>query len=505
MRRSEPRARRLRAGLVALLVGLAVLACADSASNVADNGGIGGTGLTQGQIDAFGSIFSNGVEWGLAFATIEVDGVRGAESDLRVGMQVRVIGDLGAGGTTGIASEVRFDPDLTGPIEAAPTLEPPDGIRKLMSILGRTVVADPGETYYGPGLGFDGLAAGQVLRVSGLETSDGRLLATRLELLGTRPGFDVAELEGLVVNPFTNPDGSGLFDLGPITVRFTGSTVFEGLDRAQLSDGLRVDVRGRLRASDVELDADLVELRAQPLAGVDLEDIELEGFVTDFVSSSDFRVRGVPVDASAATLEPASLVLGDGVLVEVEGRLVAGVVEAARVEDEGGDREAEEVELQAAVSVVDPVQRELTVLGRTVEVGPEAELEDERDERPNFRLEDVEVGDWLVIEGRLDPSGAIAAHSIHRKRPGSDVRLKGPVTALDPGAPPSTPPALEVLGLPVPLGTGTAYFDALGQARTEAQFFRTPGDVDVGDVVRVEDRSALDPAELLEADVVALD
>ena len=48
-----------------------------------------GTGISQGSISAFGSIFVNGVRWDLSTATIEVDGVV-VSGRLRVGMVVRV-------------------------------------------------------------------------------------------------------------------------------------------------------------------------------------------------------------------------------------------------------------------------------------------------------------------------------------------------------------------------------------------------------------------------------
>ena len=48
-----------RLGVVLLL---AALACVEG-TQTADNGGMSGTGISQGAIDSFGSIFVNGVEW----------------------------------------------------------------------------------------------------------------------------------------------------------------------------------------------------------------------------------------------------------------------------------------------------------------------------------------------------------------------------------------------------------------------------------------------------------
>ena len=62
-------------------------------------GGIGGTGISSGPIDGFGSIFVNGIEFEIGSALIVVDGVDSAEADLRLGMVVRVCGSWEADGT----------------------------------------------------------------------------------------------------------------------------------------------------------------------------------------------------------------------------------------------------------------------------------------------------------------------------------------------------------------------------------------------------------------------
>jgi hypothetical protein len=81
-----------------------------------------------------------------------------------------------------------------------------------------------------------------------------------------------------------------------------------------------------------------------------------------------------------------------------------------------------------------------------------------------------------------------------------DVKLEGPVTALD-----TLTSTIEILGQPVLLDAGTLYFDEFGASRTEEQFFRTPGDVILGDVVSAEDQSASDLTSLSEADEVMIE
>lgn len=484
-----------------LAASAAVLGCIGSDSSVADNGGIGGTGVSQGGVDSFGSIFVNGIEWDLTGATITIDGVAATESDLRVNMQVRVIGEIDPSGTTGVATSVTYDTTLMGPVASAPTLLVPDGSRVSLDVLGRTVIVDDADVSFGPGLSIATLAQDQLLRISGHVEAGGTVRATRIDLLGTFPVAVATEIEGIVSNLVKNPDGSGIFDVGPITVRYTAATPFSGTSAAALANGDAVDVSGDLRVSGTELDADEIEAVEDLFGTTDFEDIEIVGVVSNFVSNADFEVGGVSVDASTATFEPAGLMIADGMLLEVEGSLESGVLTATSVEDEDAEPGgSSSVAIEAELASIDTVARELVVLGVTVAADGDTELEDERDGEANFGFDDLVVGDWIKVEGEQTAPGQALAASIKRKAAEADVRLKGPVTALDPFA-----PSLDVAGQPIPVDGMTSYEDGLGNPRTEEEFFRTPGDVSLGSSVAVEDEAAVDPAALLEADTVSID
>src|SRR5207344_1716166 len=85
-------------------------------------GGVVGTGAVAfGALEGFGSIFVNGIEYFTDGATILIDGQPAAESDLRVGMRLRVDGVVFGTGATGQASLVTYDPDVRGTIEGAVT------------------------------------------------------------------------------------------------------------------------------------------------------------------------------------------------------------------------------------------------------------------------------------------------------------------------------------------------------------------------------------------------
>ena len=63
----------------------------------------------------------------------------------------------------------------------------------------------------------------------------------------------------------------------------------------------------------------------------------------------------------------------------------------------------------------------------------------------------------------------------------------------------------SILEQPIALDMATAYFDAADQPRTEEEFFRTPGDVNLGDAVEVTDQNALASDTLGFADTVELE
>ncbi len=488
-----------RSSTATLLLACLLIGCVGGETTTADNGGIGGTGVSQGEIDSFGSIFVTGIEWDLAGATIELDGQPATEADLRVNMQVRVIGEIEPGGTTAVATAVTYDSSLVGPVAAPPTILVPDGSRLTLSILGRSVLVDAAEASFGPGLSIALLAEDQLLRISGYQDDLGGIRATRVDLLGTFPIEDDVELDGAVANLLRNPDGSGIFDLGPVTVRYTPATGFSGLSEGDLENGTRVDVAGVLRASGTDLDASAIEAIEDPFETTDFEDIELVGIVSGFVSNADFRLGGVAVDASTAILDPPSLTIADGMLLEVEGSLAGGVLTATRVEDEHGEGSSE-IAIIGALSSIDVADRELLLLGVTIVADGLTEIEDERDEERNFGFDDLDVGDWIKVEGEQTTPGRARAKSIKRLEAGTELRLKGPVTALDAFA-----PSLDVVGQAIPIDGATSYFDELEQARTEEEFFRSPGDVALGTTVVVEDEAAVDATRLIEADVVSID
>ncbi len=464
---------------------------------------MGGTGVSQGSVDSFGSIFVNGVRWDLSDATIEIDGGAASESDLRVGMFVLVEGDFDAGNATRSAATVRFDNVLEGPIENAP-VETVLGQVKTFTILGQTVTIDFFEAAFGPGASFASLAEDDAVEVSGFADGSGGVTATRVSLRGTYPADTDVRRKGTVANLVVNPDDSGMLDIGRITIRFTPTTPFAGVTRATLANGDDVTVEGTLRLSGTEVDSSAIDLASPRISAAGLERVEIEGVAEACAESLDFCVGGVPVDVSVATFDPATFTPMIGERVEVEGPLVGGTLEAIEVESEDEISSQRNVKIEAEVMSIDAVARALVVLGVSVAADGETVLEDESslgDE--SFTFGEIGVGDFVEVRGIDDGGATIRAISIDREDAMTgidDVRLEGPVTMLDVAA-----PALEIPGRPVPLDAGTLYYDEFDALRTEEEFFRTPGDVMIGDVVGAIDLSASDLYMLGEANEVQIE
>ncbi len=493
-----------RVGKLRKLFALAATAlfCACSGGGgLADSGGMSGTGISQGAVTSFGSVFVNGVEWDLTSSTIEIDGAPASESELRLGMVVRITGDLAPTGTTGTAIDIVFDDTIEGPIENDPVVSPLDALEKSFMALGTRIIMNEETTAFDDGASFAELRRNDVVEVSGFIDDIGVVRATRIRLVvGVFPANSNAELRGLVSDLDQNPDGSGDFSIGTILVHYVASTDFSDLTRDSLANGSFIEAKGMLRMTGDELDADEIELEIQGLGDESIDDAEIEGFVSDFFSIGDFKVSGTPVDASApgVVFDPPGFVLTNGARVEVEGRLENGVLIADSVEDED---EAEDVKIKAAVSSVDFAGQTIEVLGVTISADGKTRIEDDRDGNESFGFGDIEEGDWLEIRGLQTGLSAVLALGIERDTPGDDVILEGPVTFVDEIA-----PALRIIDQPIPLDpVGTLYFDDLEQFRTEEEFFRNPGDVMIGDIVQAKDESAVDLQTLSEADEVAIE
>lgn len=322
--------------LLLSFVGLCVSSCGGGSTQVAaiDGSGITDTPpppppsvassvVTFGSITGFGSVIINGVRYDTSNATFTVDGQPAMETDLAVGDVVLVRGTVNDDGTTGAADSVIFDDVVEAPIASI------DVTTDSFVVLGQLVTVTV-ETSFDDSIqpaSLDGLDIDDVVEVSGFVDSNGDITATRIERKA--PGGEL-EVTGIVSSL---DQGASKFNINALIVDFSAA-MLESFPSGDINDGDLVEVKGNNVSATGELLATRVNFRGNDFAVVQDDRAEIEGFVTRFVSVSDFDVSGFPVttDDQSEFVNGNASDLGLNRKVEIEGVIDAnGVVLATRV------------------------------------------------------------------------------------------------------------------------------------------------------------------------------
>lgn len=322
--------------LAAVLVSLSGCGGGGGGSTVA---GIGGTGkIASGAITGFGSIFVNDIEYDIDNASLEVnddDSAGLSQDDLRIGMVVTVTAVVD--GDTGVASLVVYDNEIEGPVSGINELNA--GLNKSFSVLGVGVLVDIADTEFDdgevPGFSFATIANDDVVEISGFFDASNVLNATYIKKTDDFDADSEVEFKGTADVSLVDGAGSGdSFNLDGVTVNILADADLSEVTGGRVSNGMFVEAEGRLtNDSPLTIDAFRIEQEDDGLED-DAGEAELEGFVSDFVDNSNFKVDRQLVDASEAEFEPAGLVLTDGMKVEVEGTIEDGILNADKVKQE---------------------------------------------------------------------------------------------------------------------------------------------------------------------------
>ena len=470
---------------LALIVAVA-LGCGGAGSLA--GGGIGGSGLSAGSISAFGSIFVTGTEYETNAATVELERVSSPASALRIGMVVVVEGERS--GATGNAERVTYDDEIEGPIAAITVVSLDE---KQLTILGQTVTIERTLTRFDASSGvvapdFDTIAVDDRVEVSGFRRA-ADIQATYVKKKGTGGVGASVELKGTV----SGAAGQS-FMLGTILVNWNNATTLDDLPSGGPTNGDFVEVEGTLsNATTVQA----ARIERESAFGGDVDDFEIEGAVTSFVSLASFRVAGQPVNASGAGVQfepnqPALVV--DGARVEVEGTLVNGTLNATKVKISDGDAR---VHAQIPPGGIDAAAGTVTLLGITIRADASTQFEDDLLNNPNPSLADFVAGDFLEVRGIEDGAGGILATEISREDDADDVRLRGRVTAFD--GDPAGGRSVSIIGVLVPTDANTQFEGFPGGAADENGFY---AEVAVGDLLDAEDEEDLDQTAIDVADEI---
>lgn len=409
-------------------------------------GGIDGGGariFASGPINGFGSVIVNGVAYDTSSAEIIADGQVVTESALKVGQIVLI--SATSDGTTLSADRIVYDDNLEGPIESI------DAVGGMLTVLGQTVHVNSVTSFDPdiPGRTLEGLSVGEIVEISGYINSSQEIVATRIELEDDQGDYEVT---GVV----SNLDSVAMtFSINNLVVDYSQASL-DDFGTGQISDGDIVEVEGDQFGNNGELFADRVELEDDIRDNDDIgdSDVEIEGLVTRFVSTTDFDVSGIPVttDSSTEYEDGTAAGLALDVLIEVDGRFNS---DGVLVADEIDFEEIGVLEIEAMVDNVDTAAGRVTLLGIAVEINDETRMEDDTDAqvRP-FTIDDINVGDWLEVKGHEDEPGSniVTATRVERDDADDEALIQGYATDV-------VNPSFRILGLDIDTDGNTEFGD----------------------------------------------
>ena len=377
-------------------------------------GGEGGTGITdvsRGTITQFGSIFVNGVEFDTTNADINLDGLRGTNSDLKLNMIVTVYGTINTDGLTGTADSVVVKEVLKGWVEYK------SGPNSVV-VLGQTVEISASTRFDGV-TGLAGININSLVKISGFVKGNGIIAATRMELLTTNDSE--SKLFGVVENLDTV---NKTFKFGALTVNYDSAS-FSGVTAGTLANNVYLEIKGTYNASVSTLFATEIE-NGVPFSG-DVDAMEIEGFVTSIASANEISIDHVPVTLDINTKFDGGTVddIVVGALVEAEGALVNGVLGANEIGFE------DTVRIEGQVSNVDLNAQSIVFTdmpGLTVQENAFTEYSSDL---PNGLADIVGGVDYVKVRGyRLDGTSIVVARRIEKQPAANSVSLQGPVSLL---------------------------------------------------------------------------
>jgi|GEM_PF-753810 len=396
-------------GVLLVLIALFLQSCVTG-------GGIGGTGITVQGIMTKGSIIVNGITFDAVGADIREDDDPATEDELQDGMKVILKGEINDDGVTGTALIVEARDEVQGRVtDLNASGNPPSFqvLKQTVVVSDLTIFSD----FPGPDPdGIDDMLNDQFVEVHGLRDADGNVRATRVEMLADEVSADPEdmELKGIV----SGLSGSTFF-IGLQEVDFSSATIEPA--GATISNGDLVEVEGSSFTGEV-LNANKVEredLEDEEFAPDEGEEIEIEGFVTEFTDHpGDFKVDGISVRTLSSTeFEHGSeMNLMNGIEVEVEGYVSdEGILLVEEVEFK-----QVRVEINAMPTVVQ--SDSITMLGVDVQITDLTEIES--------GIEPLQTNQFYKVEGFQDSDGDIVAESIES---GEDSRniLQGLVSSMN--------------------------------------------------------------------------
>jgi hypothetical protein len=467
----------MKGRFIAALTAAALFATACGGSSSSDDpvqnpnpddgtGGITGTGVAVGPITGFGSVIVNGVTYDTSSATFTKDGAAATQSDFAVGQFVLVTGTIDDS-TSGTADSVTFDDNVEGPVSSV------DDLARSLVVLGQTVLVSATTSFDDscPATLNDLLGVAAV-EVSGPVRADGSIEASRIECKAVAGELEVT---GLVSNLDA---GAMTFQVNALVVDYSAAVLDNFPTAGMISEGDPVEAKGNALGAGGELVATRVEYKGGQFANDDGVHAEIEGFITRFVSATDFDVSGFAVTTTGSTVYEGGAAgdLGLNLKVEVEGDFNAsGVLVATKVEFKQGTniRVTGRIDAVSGSTVV-----VLNIPITTDSLVTRFEDKSDADVDP-LRVSDLNVDDYIEVRGQEFPagSGEIAAVLLDRDDPRDRTELRGFVEAGG-----ANRPTLTVLGVTIDTDGATVYRDINDQNMLPDNFWAAVNEGSLVDV-----------------------
>lgn len=327
-------------------LGVAASGCGGGSGGDLAGVGSGGTGqvagsFATGPISGFGSVIVNGIRYDDGAARIVDDAGRVRTStQLAIGMVVEVEGRADEARGTGSADRIRLVSELRGTIDAI------DATTRRIRLLGATVQTGAA-TVFPDAAGLAALAVGDRIEVYGFADRAGGLLrATCIERRAAGDADGRVKLRGLIAELDA---ARGTFRIGTLQVDFRALRGIFGTPSGGLRNGLLVSIESVATpaAGAWRPDGEMTVLVATAATEGTLA--RVEGEILEFRSVAEFRVGGVPVDASRASFGDGltAAALADDRRVRASGVFSGGRLLATRLEPRGDDDVSGETEDQA--------------------------------------------------------------------------------------------------------------------------------------------------------------
>lgn len=488
--------------LIAALSAITLAACNGGSSGGGGGtttSGISGTGVAQGSVQRFGSIYVNGREFKTQNATFIIEGKQNTgQKDLNVGDIVTIKAEFKPNGTA-VAKEVFFDAELEGPVTSKNTAN------NSFVVAGQTVLVN-GTTVFAvddsiknanvTDFNFATMQKDQIVEISGRIDSSGKLHASSVELQATNAGASPKiEVTGTVSNLNTQQK---TFKINNLKVDYTGLSgvqIDDGQALNSVQNGQLLEVTGTLTSRGV-LQADNLELEDDGLAVEKGDAVEIESFVEAVnKSASTFTLsNGLTVSYGSKTVFEDGASAADittGSAVEVEGKINAqGVLEAVKIELEGAENDPD-VEVASKIKRVKNGEITLKVGGIMIDTTGETRIQISEElpnkQRDNFTVDNLQQGDYVEISAynkAKDGQTQLVASLIEVSQAETtdkgdvEVSLQGHIVSTD-----KETDMFKILNTQIVVSGNTVEFkDANDNSLTKSEFFQKTAK---GDLVEV--------------------